>query len=98
MTKSKPNIKKNKGKCSHCKMDLKKRNPSGFCNHLYYPEHCPICFDFLAPPGKHDPKLTVSLSSYSDFKLNAYDYAGWWKIIFNLNLGRFNLKLTRREK
>lgn len=29
--------------CKHCGMDLKIRNPSGFCDHLYYPENCSIC-------------------------------------------------------
>ena len=29
--------------CPHCKMDKKIRNPSGFCDHLKYPENCPVC-------------------------------------------------------
>lgn len=29
--------------CRHCHMDLAIRNPSGFCDHLYYPENCEIC-------------------------------------------------------
>jgi len=29
--------------CPHCKMDLKIRNPSGFCDHLYYPDNCVVC-------------------------------------------------------
>ena len=29
--------------CEHCKMDLEIRNPSGFCDHLYYPENCEVC-------------------------------------------------------
>lgn len=29
--------------CPHCKMRKKIRNPSGFCDHLYYPEYCKIC-------------------------------------------------------
>ena len=29
--------------CSHCKMPIRIRNPSGFCDHLYYPESCEIC-------------------------------------------------------
>jgi len=24
-------------------MNLEIRNPSGFCDHLYYPEYCNIC-------------------------------------------------------
>ena len=30
-------------KCKHCKMDINIRNPSGYCDHLYYPEYCKIC-------------------------------------------------------
>lgn len=29
--------------CSHCKMDIRVRNPSGYCDHLYYPENCETC-------------------------------------------------------
>jgi len=29
--------------CPHCKMDKAIRNPSGFCDHLYYPDYCKIC-------------------------------------------------------
>ena len=29
--------------CSHCKMPKAIRNPSGFCDHLYYPDNCKIC-------------------------------------------------------
>jgi len=30
-------------KCTHCGEDLKVRNKSGYCDHLYYPENCTIC-------------------------------------------------------
>ena len=30
-------------KCDHCKMNVEIRNPSGFCDHLYYPEYCKTC-------------------------------------------------------
>ncbi len=29
--------------CPHCKMDKRIRNPSGFCDHLYYPNYCEVC-------------------------------------------------------
>lgn len=29
--------------CSHCKGDIAVRNPSGYCDHLYYPENCKTC-------------------------------------------------------
>ena len=34
---------KPKRKCNHCGMDIKIRNPSGFCDHLYYPDYCEVC-------------------------------------------------------
>ena len=36
--------------CSHCKMPIRIRNPSGFCDHLYYPESCEICKKADAKP------------------------------------------------
>ncbi len=30
-------------KCPHCKMDKRIRNPSGYCDHLYYPDNCEEC-------------------------------------------------------
>lgn len=29
--------------CLHCKMDKRIRNPSGYCDHLHYPENCTAC-------------------------------------------------------
>jgi len=29
--------------CPHCHMNEGIRNPSGFCDHLFYPENCKIC-------------------------------------------------------
>ena len=29
--------------CEHCGGDIEIRNPSGYCDHLYYPENCKIC-------------------------------------------------------
>ena len=29
--------------CEHCKMPIAIRNPSGFCDHLYYPDYCDVC-------------------------------------------------------
>ena len=31
------------GLCPHCKKPIYLRNPSGFCDHLYYPEKCEVC-------------------------------------------------------
>ena len=29
--------------CKHCGMDIRIRNPSGYCDHLYYPDNCDVC-------------------------------------------------------
>ena len=29
--------------CNHCGYPVSIRNPSGKCDHLYYPDCCPIC-------------------------------------------------------
>lgn len=31
------------GLCPHCKRELAIRNPSGTCDHLFYPEQCATC-------------------------------------------------------
>lgn len=30
-------------RCSHCTYPISIRNPSGYCDHLYYPECCVTC-------------------------------------------------------
>jgi len=29
--------------CTHCHCPISTRNPSGYCDHLYYPENCKVC-------------------------------------------------------
>lgn len=29
--------------CKHCLKEVRIRNPSGFCDHLYYPDNCKRC-------------------------------------------------------
>ena len=31
------------GICPHCQMEIDIRNPSGYCDHLYYPQMCAVC-------------------------------------------------------
>ena len=35
--------------CKHCNQPIELRNPSGFCDHLYYPENCNHCTELLKP-------------------------------------------------
>lgn len=32
-----------KRQCKHCNNDINIRNPSGYCDHLYYPDYCNYC-------------------------------------------------------
>ena len=29
--------------CEHCHQPIAIRNPSGYCDHLFYPENCDVC-------------------------------------------------------
>jgi len=29
--------------CEHCNHSIATRNPSGYCDHLYYPDNCKVC-------------------------------------------------------
>ena len=29
--------------CKHCNQNVAIRNPSGYCDHLYYPDNCETC-------------------------------------------------------
>ena len=31
------------GLCLHCGGEIAIRNPTGLCDHLYYPENCDVC-------------------------------------------------------
>lgn len=42
--------------CDHCKMDTAIRNPSGFCDHLYYPDCCEVC-----KAAKYIPDLFLTI-------------------------------------
>ena len=46
-------------KCKHCKMSVEIRNPSGFCDHLHYPEACEICDKRENPSIKAKTKTVV---------------------------------------
>ena len=38
--------------CKHCGEPIAIRNPSGYCDHLYYPENCEICKKMLTVERK----------------------------------------------
>jgi len=43
-------------KCPHCKGEIAIRNPSGYCDHQYYPENCETCKE---REEKNDEKKVV---------------------------------------
>ena len=48
--------------CKHCHLPIEIRNPSGYCDHLYYPEYCKVCQDMQKPPKqKIEPKDAYAL-------------------------------------
>lgn len=57
-------------KCPHCKMDIAIRNPSGFCDHLYYPDYCEVC---KKREGKdEEDKLIKFMQEYLDNVKNVW--------------------------
>jgi hypothetical protein len=49
--------------CLHCGGDLSIRNPTGECDHLYYPDYCEVC-----------KKLLETQDFLSKIKLRLHDY------------------------
>lgn len=48
-------------KCAHCGMDKAIRNPSGYCDHLHWPEYCEVCR--AMEPGGY--KTSVEIPKYA---------------------------------
>jgi len=49
-------------KCKHCGYPITLRNPSGICDHLYYPEYCPTCKAAHTKPGEKTIEDCVALA------------------------------------
>ena len=47
--------------CPHCHMSKSIRNPSGYCDHLHYPENCEVCKKAPESEGNLD---TIALYAY----------------------------------
>ena len=52
--------------CLHCKEDIVIRNPSGFCDHLYYPDNCWICQKILKKNEIKQEKSNEELNIYAN--------------------------------
>lgn len=44
--------------CKHCGMDIAIRNPSGFCDHLFYPNDCEVCALAWVKPDPKDEEIS----------------------------------------
>ena len=57
--------KENMYRCNHCKKDINLRNPSGYCDHLYYPENCNICSnpDNMTPTTEIENEVKKKIES-----------------------------------
>jgi len=69
--------------CTHCHKDINIRNPSGFCDHLYYPEGCKICQSNLDLKNEQD-KVYQAVSERNQAiqerdKLENADLAAPWR-------------------
>jgi hypothetical protein len=38
--------------CPHCDQNIRERNPTGYCDHLYYPYLCDVCKDMYSKGGE----------------------------------------------
>jgi hypothetical protein len=101
---------KSKKKCKHCGYDISIRNPSGFCDHLYYPENCEVCRNMTNPkfiPTSFEYKLKESLERIEKLIYGKSDDLivgqGWEKVEESLTQelikaweeGRKSVKLER---
>jgi len=44
--------------CPHCDQNIKERNPTGYCDHLYYPNECPICKEIYSEENIDERRKT----------------------------------------
>lgn len=58
--------------CGHCNLEVAIRNPSGFCDHLYYPENCDL---FLAnsSQGKEQRRRTAEAKACQGLRTAALE-------------------------
>lgn len=54
--------------CPHCKMDLRLRNPSGYCDHLFYPDCCEVCTKIKEDKEKKQEKINCEKTKEEIYK------------------------------
>lgn len=47
--------------CKHCECHIEIRNPTGWCDHLYYPDYCAVCQKMQETRGEVS-KMSESVS------------------------------------
>jgi len=60
-------------KCEHCGGNLAIANPSGYCNHVYYPENCKICEKRERADEPTDAKTIEKLKEFIKKELEAHN-------------------------
>jgi hypothetical protein len=55
-------------KCPHCGLDKQIRNPSGYCDHLYYPESCEVCQKLLKAQQEQYKKIQQMRKEIQDLE------------------------------
>ena len=59
-------------KCPHCGGDIAVRNPTGKCDHLYYPDYCEVCSEIEHLKKTKIPRCTICKKDYK--KINEHQY------------------------
>jgi len=90
--------------CLHCKMSITLRNPSGFCDHLHYPENCEVC---LARNSKLAKLAADGVFYYIEWKIcdgvwkpaymDFWDGCGKLDIATNMTAAEDLLSLMRKK-
>ena len=76
-------------KCKNCGLDIRVRNPSGKCDHLYYPENLP----------KKQPKWPICSSTWYGYEPIYISFTPTLKAIWQLlNHGEVQIGRVRADK
>lgn len=69
--------------CKNCKEPIAIRNPSGYCDHLYYPENCEVCSNdskLFVMPVKVMSKWRWKLKHLFCLKKKFIGLDGYWDL------------------
>lgn len=63
--------------CKHCGFSIALRNPSGSCDHLYYPSNCKVCKEMIAKEENADNEDAISQIE----KIRAENNKNWMDVL-----------------